>query len=212
MTDEPNPAAVMRNRQELIQNLRWLLLSPRKDGRPDDKTMLQTRYAGALKEITAFLAAAGEDELAAKFTRLMEAVLQLRNGVVDDILSKTPAGGRSPDGRMVWLLRGEVFIGLKFILVSRKKKTQEMAAKHIANKYPAFDRLKRTSNASLTTSILSWCRHIEDESAPGAEDILDRERNLFAQYGGDDRPPAEMFAHGEQLLAGAAELTRKVMF
>jgi len=215
MTDEPDqrdPAAVMANRTALIQNLRRWLLSPNKAGQ-EDITTLQDRYVAALGEVAHFLTAAGEEDLALKFIGLAGAIGQLRNGTVADVVRPTPAGGRGPDGIVPWSLRHEVVIGLKCFLISRKFKTQEKAAKYIADEYPTvFDRLKRDPSASLAKSILSWRRRINDGDVPGAEDMLAHERSFFEQYGGDNRSPAEMFALGERLLAQAAERTTKAVF
>ena len=121
--------------------------------------------------------------------------------------------GRGPDGIVPWSLRHEVVIGLECFLTSKKFKTKKKAAKHIADNYPVFDRLKRDPGESLTTSILSWRRCIDDGDVPEeAEDFLEHERRFFAQHGGENRSPAEMFALGERLLAQAAERTTKAVF
>jgi hypothetical protein len=44
VTDEPNPAAVMANRETLIRNLEIVFGSPNKAGGPDDIATLQARY------------------------------------------------------------------------------------------------------------------------------------------------------------------------
>ena len=97
MTDEPeqmpNPAAVMRNREELIHQLRRWLLSPNKAGGPDDIITLQARYVAALGEVETFLRAAGEDDLALKFVGLAGAIGELRNGTVADVVRSAAAGG-----------------------------------------------------------------------------------------------------------------------
>jgi hypothetical protein len=216
MTDKPdqmpNPAAVMANRAVLIRNLRFFLLSPnKKKAGHDNITTLQSRYVAALGEVAHFLTAVGEEDLALKFIGLADAIGQLKNGTVADVVRPTPAGGRGPDGIVPWSLRHEVVIGLKCIL--GKMKTKGKAAKYIADRYPVFDRLKRNPEASLASSILSWRRRIDDGAVPEeAEDILAHERRFFAQYGGENRSPAEMFALGEQLLAQAAERTTRAVF
>jgi hypothetical protein len=215
MTDEPdqmpNLAAVMRNREELIHQLRRWLLSPNKAG-PDDIITLQARYVAALGEVETFLRAAGEDDLALKFVGLAGAIGELRKGTVADVVRPTPAGGASPDGIMVWSLREDVVIGLECILKSGKKKTLDKAAQYIADKYPVFNQLKRNSTHSLDTSILSWRRYINNGEVPEAETVLARQHSFFERHGGDDCSPAEMFALGEQLLAEVADRTTKAVF
>jgi hypothetical protein len=208
MTDEPDqlpdPTAVMANRAVLIQRLRVLLLPH------DDVITLQSQYVVALGAVAKFLAAEGEKDLALKIIGLADAIGQLRNGTVADVVRPTLAGGRGPDGIVVWSLRAEVDKGLECIL--GKMKTREKAAKYIADKYPDFNRLKRNPEASLAKSILSWRRRINDGDVPEAEDILAHRRIFFEQYGGDNHSPAEMFALGERLLAQAAERTTKAVF
>jgi hypothetical protein len=209
VTNEPNPAAVMANRAELIHQLRRWLLSPNKAGGPDDIITLQARYVAALGEVETFLRAAGEGDLALKFIGLADAIGQLRNGTVADVVRPTPAGGRGPDGTMVWSLRAEVAIGLECILRSQKMNKKE-ATEYIASKYPVFNNLKRDPQGSLTKSMLSWRRHINEKKVPESEDFQRHQREFFEQHG--NRPPAEMFALGEHLLAQAAERTAKAVF
>jgi hypothetical protein len=180
-----------------------------------DVIALQSQYVVALGHFAKFLAAESRKDEALKIVGLAGAIGQLRNGTVADVLRPAPfGGGRGPDGIVPWSLRHEVVIGLKCFLISRKFKTQEKAAKYIADKYPTvFDRLKRDPSASLATSILSWRRRIDDGDVPEeAEDLLAHERRFFAQHGGENRSPAEMFALGEELLAEAAERTTKSVF
>jgi hypothetical protein len=215
MTDEPDPMSVMV--AGLIHKLGRLLLSPNKAGR-DDIITLQARYVAVLAEVAKFLKAAGaqlkaagHEDISLKILVLADAIEQLRNGTVADVLQHTPVGGRGPDGIVLWGLRHEVVIGLECLLRSRKFKTHEKTAKYIADEYPVFDRLKRDPSDSLTTSILSWRRRINDGDVPEAEDVLAHQRRFFEQYGGDDRSPNEMFAVGEQLLAQAAERVTKAV-
>jgi hypothetical protein len=212
MTDEPDrlpdPAAVMANRAALMRGLRVLLRPYR------NRVALQSQYVVALGAFTKYLAAEGAKDEALKILGLADAIGQLKNGTVADVLRPTPAGGRSPDGIMVWSLRAEVDKGLECFLRSRKFKTQEKAAKYIADKYSVvFNRLKRTPKASLARSILSWRRRINEGDVPEeAEDVLAHRRDFFEQHGGENRSPAEMFALGEELLAQAAERTTKSVF
>jgi hypothetical protein len=208
MTDEPDrldPAAVMANRAALMQGLRVLLRPYR------NRVALQSQYVVALGAFTKYLAAEGAKDEALKIIGLADAIGQLKNGTVADVLRRTPAGGRGPDGIMVWSLRAEVDKGLECIL--GKMKTIEKAAEYIADNYPVFDRLKRTPKASLARSILSWRRRINDGDVPEeAEDVLAHRRDFFEQHGGENRSPAEMFALGEELLTQAAERTIKSVF
>jgi hypothetical protein len=166
----------------------------------------------ALYQVTNFLKASGASEdIVRGFIYLTDAIGQLRNGTVADVVRRTPAGGHGPDGTVVWSLRAEVDKGLECILRSGKMKTQD-AAKYVAYNYPVFNRLKRKPKASLAKSILSWRRRINDGKVPEAEDVLAHRRSFFEQHGGDNRSPAEMFALGERLLAEAAELTAKAVF
>jgi hypothetical protein len=163
----------------------------------------------ALGAFTKYLAAEGEKDLALKIIGLADAIGQLRNGTVADVVRLTRAGGRGPDGIVAWSLRAEVDKGLECILRSGKMKTIEKAAKYIADNYD-FDRLKRNPSASLATSILSWRRRILAGRVPEAEYVLADRRSFFEEHG--NRSPAEMFALGERLLAQAAERTTKAVF
>jgi hypothetical protein len=177
----------------------------------------------ALIEWTKFLGAAGASEdITLKIVGLADAIGQLQNGTVADVVRPTRGGGRGPDGIVAWSLRYDVFIGLECILRSGKTKTIEKAAKYIAdNYYPvfdrlkrnpkaSFDRLKRNRKASLAKAILSWRRRINDGKVPEAEDMLAHQRSFFKQHG--DSSPAEWFALGERLLAQAADRTTKAVF
>jgi hypothetical protein len=86
VTDEPNPAAVMANREALLQNLGNILLSPNKVGE-DDIATLQARYTVALVHVANFLKASGADEdIVRKFLELADAIGQLKHGAVADVL------------------------------------------------------------------------------------------------------------------------------
>ncbi len=213
MSDEPdrspNPAAVMANRAELIQKLRRWLLSPNKAGREEDIIILQSRYVAAVAEFAHFLTAAGEEDLALKIMVLEDALRSLRYGTVEALLQPAQGVGRGPDGMVVWSLREDVDIGLECIL--GKMKTQEKAAKYIADEYSVFGRLKRNRKDSLASSILSWRRRIKEGKVPEAEAVRAHRRSFFEQYGGDNRSPAEMFALGKRQLALADERTTKAI-
>jgi hypothetical protein len=90
MTDEPNPAAVMANREALIRNLEVVFGSPNKAGGPDDIATLQARYVVALGHVAGFLNASRAEGLALKFLALADAIGQLKNGTVADVVR--PAG------------------------------------------------------------------------------------------------------------------------
>ena len=202
MTEEPKAAAVA----VLIKRLRRNLLSPH----DDDVIEIQSQYVTALAFVAQFLAAEGEKELASKFNGLADAIRQLKNGTVADVVRPTPGGGRGPDSMVRWSQRLQVVKGLFLIL--GKMKTNEKAVKYIAGEYPVFNRLKRDPSDCLTTSILSWRRRIKDGDVPEGEGILAHYRSFLEQYGGDNRSPAEMFALGKQLLEEAAERTTKAVF
>jgi hypothetical protein len=208
MTDEPDqmsdPAVVMASLAALLIERLRVLQSPH-----DDVITLQSHYAVALWAVAKFLDKAGEKDLALKIIVLEDALVQLRHGTVADVVRPTSADTRGPDGILLWSQRHEVVKGLECILRSRKMKTIESAAKYIAKNYPAFDRLKRNTDASLPTSIASWRSGIRKGKVPGAEDMLAHERSFFEQYG--DLPPTEMFELAKQLLAQAAERTTKAM-
>jgi hypothetical protein len=208
VTDEskPNPSAGMVNREVLIHNLRLSFRSPAKAGR-DSIGLLQARYVRALYDVAGFLTSIGAgDDIARKFIELADAIGQLRNGTVADIVRPATVGGRGPDGLIVWSLRAEVAIGLECLVRSRKMKKGK-AAEYIAENWPEFDRLKRNTGASLKGSILSWRRNIDQRNAPEANDLLAHERKFFEQHGA-----AEMFALGEQVLANAAAETSRATF
>jgi hypothetical protein len=215
MTDEPdqtpNPAAVMRNREALLQNLGNIF--PISEADQSDIVKLQSWYMLALNQVTNFLVASGASaDVVRGFIYLTDAIGQLRNGTIANVVCPVPANRQGPDGIVVWSLRAEVVKGLECILRSGKMKKLEDAAKHIAKKYPAFDRLKRHPERSLKTSILSWRRRINDGMVPEAEDVLAHQRSFFEQRRGDNCSPAEMFALGERLLTQAAEHTTKAVF
>lgn len=215
MTDNPdktpNLAAVMRNREALLQNLGNIFPISKAD--QDDIIKLQSWYMYALKQVTDFLKASGASEnVVGGFIYLTDAIGQLRNGTVADVVRHTPAGREGPDGLIVWSLRADVVIGLECILRSGKMKKLEDAAKHIEKNYPAFNRLKRHPERSLKTSILSWRRRINDGMVPEAEDVLAHQCTFFELHRGDNCSPAEMFALGKRLLAEAAERTPKAVF
>ena len=165
----------------------------------------------ALVNVAKFLSRSGVGEdVVQKFIELGGAISELRNGTVADVLLPTSFGsGRGPDGTVVWSLKADVVIGLECILRSRKMKQQE-AAKHIAKRYPAFNRLKRNPRDSLAGSTLSWRRLVNEGKVPESEDIQTHQRKFFEQLG--DRRPGEMFALGEQLLAEAADRVTKAVF
>lgn len=215
MTDEPDrlpdPAAVMANRAELIQKLRLWLLSPNKAGPEEDIITLQSRYVTAMAEFALWLTAAGEKDLALKIMVLEDALRSLRYGTVEALLQPAQGIGRGPDGMVRWGLRVDVVIGLECFLTSKRFKTKKKAAKHIADKYPVFDRLKRNRKDSLVGSILNWQRCINNGDVPEAEAVRAHQRSFFEQYGGDNRSPAEMFELGERQLALAAEHTTKAI-
>jgi hypothetical protein len=220
--DQPDPISVMV--AGLIHNLGRLLLSlnksPNEDGSEDIIT-LQARHVAAQVEVAKFLAAAGKllgvagtsEDISSKFLGLADAIGNLRNGTVADVVRPTLPGGQ-PDGLVVWSLRNAVVKGLEcFVKSGTKFKTRKEAAEYIANKYPVFERLKHSPRDFLPASISSsWRRHINDGDVPEAESFLADQRRFFEQHLGDNRSPAEKFATGEQLLAEAAELTTKAVF
>jgi hypothetical protein len=93
---ELNPAAVMRNREALIYNLRLSFQSPAKAGR-DSTELLQARYVRALCDVAGFLASADED-IARRFTELADAIGQLCNGTVAEVLRPATPQSRPPMG------------------------------------------------------------------------------------------------------------------
>jgi hypothetical protein len=215
MTDKPNQtptaAAVMADLATLTHNLRNSFRIPSKSG-IDDTITLQARYVVALGNVAEFLGrgGAGED-VAQKFIELAGALDNLRNGVVAEVLSPTSfGGGRGPDGTVAWSYRFDVVIGLECILRSGKKNTNKEAAEHIARKYPAFDRLKRDPSDTLSTSVLSWRRQINEGKVPESKYMQAHQHKFFEQHA--NLPPSEMFALGERLLAEAAERTTKAVF
>jgi hypothetical protein len=217
MTDEPNQLPKAAAVAVLIERLR-VLLSPH----DDDVIKLQSQFVVALGSVAKFLAGEGRKDLALKFIGLADAIGQLKNGIVADVVRPTPGVGRGPDGIVVWSLRHEVVKGLE--LIRGKMGTIEKAAKYIADNYPgfdrlkrnpkaSFDRLKRNRKASLAKAILSWRRRIYDGDVPEAEvDTLAHHRSFFEQYGSENRSRAEMFALGKRLLDQAAERTTKAVF
>jgi hypothetical protein len=208
VTDEPNPAAVMANREALLQNLGNIF--PISEADQSDVIKLQSWYMLALKQVIDFLKAARASEDTVRgFIFLMDAIGQLRNGTVADVVRSSRIG-RGPDGLVVWSYRHEVVIGLECILKSGKMKGKKAAAQHIADNYEPFHRLKRDTNDSLKKSILSWRRYIHDKKVPESEDFQKRQREFFEQHSG--LSSAEMYALGEQLLAEAAEHTLKAVF
>jgi hypothetical protein len=93
VTDEPNPAAVMANREALLRNLEIVFGSPNKAGGPDDIATLQARYVVALGHVAGFLNASRAEGLALKFLELADAIGQLKNGTVADVVRPAAAGG-----------------------------------------------------------------------------------------------------------------------
>jgi hypothetical protein len=199
-------AKAIANREALIHNLNVALATPLK---VDDTITLQARYVVALGHVAKFLQASGaSEEIVLKFIGLADAIGQLKNGTVAEVVRPAEAGGRGPDGIVAWTLRAEVVIGLECILRSRKLRWITEAARHIARKYPIFNRLKRDHDDDLETAMLSWRRRIRDGKAPASEEIAAHQEKFFEEH----NDPAEMFALGEQLLAEAAERTTKAVF
>ena len=197
-------AKAVANREALIHNLNVTLATPLK---VDDTITLQARYVVALGHVAEFLRASGaSEEIVLKFIGLAGAIDQLRKGSVADVVRPTPAGGRGPDGIVAWSLRHEVVIGLECILRSQKL-DGTAGAKHIARKYPIFNRLKRNPDDKLATAILSWRRRIHDGEVPASEEIAAHEKKFFEEHNAPD-----MFELGERLLAEASERTTKAVF
>jgi hypothetical protein len=203
----PNPAAVMRNREALLQNLGNIF--PISEADQNKVIKLQSWYMLALDQVTNFLKASGASgDIVEGFIYLTGAIRELRNGTVADVVQPTPAGRHGPDGVVVWCLRADVAIGLECILRSGKKKTKEKAAKYIAGKYPVFNRLKRKPGASLTTSMLSWRRRINDRDVPEADDVLSHQRSFLSNKGAIivPRPKCLRLANGSWLRPPNAQL------
>jgi hypothetical protein len=190
----------------LIHNLRVVLATPVK---ADDAITLQARYVIALGYVAEFLRASNaSEEVVFKFLGLADAIGQLKNGTVAEVVRPAEAGGRGPDGIVAWSLRAEVVIGLECLLKSRKLRGKAEAARHIAAKYPIFNRLKRDPDDKLVTSMLSWRRRIRDGVVPASEEIAAHEKKFFEEH--NDAP--DMFGLGERLLAEAAGRTTKAVF
>jgi len=82
--------------------------------------------------------------------------------------------------------------------------SRDQAAKEIARKYPAFERLKRNASAKLNASILSWRKRISMADVPAGDQLLAHERQfLEARH---HLSPQEIRAVGEELLRQAARL------
>jgi hypothetical protein len=209
LNTKPDPAAVIANLEVLTSRLRAFFETEA------DYAVMQDRYVGALQEIANFLQQSGVDEdIAHKFTELASAIFGLRSGAVANFLRPAAVGGRGPDWPVVWELRKCVVIGLECILRSKKMKKQE-AVDYITRKFPIFNRLKRNSDASLPTSIVSWHRiimndepdHILSRSSSGGEQGDVQTLDKFFEL--HDLSSDEMFARGERALASAAEWTAK---
>jgi hypothetical protein len=198
---KPDPTQVVADLAVLIHNLRVVFRAPTK---PNRDNPIQARYVVALGDVAKFLERqkAGDD-IVRRFIELADAISGLSKGTVADLLRPAPAGGRGPDGLVVWSYRAEVVKALECILRSGKINTTRAAAEHIASKYPVFDRLKRNPGDSLEKSILSWRRYINEGNVPESEDVQAHQHKFFEQH---NHPPTEMFALGELLLAEAAEI------
>jgi hypothetical protein len=173
--------------------------------KPTDRVVtLQSGYVVALLNVAKFLERAGvESDIARKFVELADAIGGLPNGVVTDPVRPAIAGGRGPDGHVLWGLRADVCIALECFV--RAGQSREKAVEEIAKKYPAFERLKRNPGATLKGSILSWRKHISKADVPAADQILAHEREFLEVR--RSLSHKEMRAVGEELLRQAARIT-----
>src|SRR6516165_8499328 len=187
----------------LTNNLRYLFGIAVKPT-ADRVVTLQSRYVVALTNVAMFLQRSGvEDDIVRKFVELADAIGNLRNGVVTDPVRPAIAGGRGPDGHTIWALRADVCIGLECFVKAGQSRDQ--AAKEIARKYPAFERLKRNASAKLNASILSWRKHINNADVPAGDQLLAHERQFLEVR--RHLSPREIRAVGKELLRQAARLT-----
>jgi hypothetical protein len=170
-----------------------------------DRVMnLQSRYALALVEVAHFFERSRVgDDIARKFVELADAIGGLRKGTVAEVLRPASAGGRGPDGHVIWGLRADVCIALECFV--RAGEGRDKAAGEIARLYPALDRLKRNANAKLKASILSWRKHINNADIPAGDQRLACERAFFQARAA--LSPREMRAVGKELLQKVARIT-----
>lgn len=187
----------------LINNLRWAFSRTKADA-PQPLT-LQSQYVVALAEIAKFLERRPgiEKSIPRKFVELADAVRALRHGTVADALRPANVGGRGPDGYVVWAGRAEVCKALECL--HKSGQSVPAAAKYIAKSYPVFSRLKRNDKDALDKAILSWRKHINNGTAPTADDIISHERKFFEGCG--ELNSKQMLELGESILRQAAQQT-----
>jgi hypothetical protein len=203
MAAPPTTEQLLNDFATLTNNLRFLFGTAVKPT-ADRVVTLQSRYVVALANVAMFLERSGvEREIARKFVELADAIGNLRNGVVTDPVRPAIAGGRGPDGHVIWGLRADVCIGLECFVKAGQSRDQ--AAKEIAKEYPAFERLKRNANAKLNASILSWRKHINNADVPAGDQLLAHERQFLEVR--RHLSPREIRAVGKELLRQAARLT-----
>jgi hypothetical protein len=198
-----DPAAVVADLAATMQRLRAILFEPAKpDAKADRIVRLQSRHVVAQALIAEFLTRWGSDDVAQRLLELADAISGLRNGTVADLVRPSTPYSRPPDGIVPWSYRHEVVIGLECILRS-KKKTLKEAARYIAKKYPALERLKRNAKDNLEGAIRSWRANIRAGKTPIGEAALAHEHRFFEGLG--KLSANEMFRRGEQCLAAITE-------
>jgi hypothetical protein len=124
------------------------------------------RYCVALQRIASFFEhALRQPFIAHNLTTLANALLQLNEGVVTQLLARPAISNRPKEADEIWISRARVVLGLECLVQGGQ--TRKKAAEFIARKYPDLKGLQQggtKANTSLAKNILSWDTRFRDES------------------------------------------------
>jgi hypothetical protein len=166
----------------------------------------QTRYVLASLAMAQLFKDLEQQELAAQFHFLAEAMQDLVDGIAHPLFKvEAPSRpGRQPDTSVVWRIRSSVCIGIEFLIAGGMK--DDEAVQFVAKKHKkALTKILRP-NAELKSSLKTWLKSFandevrNDVALASYKEGIARLTGLRSKYTGE-----QIRSAGENLVASAAE-------
>lgn len=119
----------------------------------------QTRHIRASMAVASLLKSVGQDESAAKFHRIAQALQDLVDGIPHPLFRiERPTGkaGRRPDNSAIWGARSQVCVGLEFLIASGLE--QHDAIKVATGKHRQKLAKLQRPGTDLKSSLATWLK------------------------------------------------------
>ena len=165
----------------------------------------QTRYVLASMSLAQLFKDLGQQELAAQFHVLAEAMQDLVDGIPHPLfkVERSPRRGRQSNTSAVWRIQASLCIGIRFMISGGA--TENDAVALIIKKHKNSLKKLLRPGAELRTSINSWLKKFETEDVSNDVALSSYKTGIAAipdaknKFSGDD-----LRLVGERLVASAA--------